>query len=151
MSEVRTVLVVDDDEEIVRAACMRLRAAGYKALKATDGSSGMAAAIADHPDLILLDVRMPKKDGLAMLSELKHRPDTKDIPVVMLSASIVDQEAGLDAGARFFIRKPYSGATLMQAVRTALAPQAKAGQANGGDATPLEEHDDDEAANSSGG
>lgn len=151
MSEARTVLVVDDDEEIVRAACMRLRAAGYKALEANDGSSGMAAAIAAHPDLILLDVRMPKKDGLTVLSELKHRPDTRHIPVVMLSASIVDQEAGLDAGARFFIRKPYSGATLMQAVRTALAPQAKADPTNGGEATPIEEHDDDEAANFSGG
>lgn len=151
MSEARTVLVVDDDEEIVRAAGMRLRAAGYKVLEANDGPSGIAAAIADQPDLILLDVRMPNKDGLEVLSELKHRPDTKRIPVVLLSASIVDQEAGLDAGARFFIRKPYSGATLMQAVRTALATGAKADQANGGNATPLEEHDDDEAANSGGG
>jgi len=151
MSEARTVLVVDDDEEIVRAACMRLRAAGYKALEANDGPSGIAAAIADQPDLILLDVRMPNKDGLEVLSELKHRPDTKRIPVVLLSASIVDQEAGLDAGARFFIRKPYSGATLMQAVRTALAIESRTDQANGGDATPLEEHDDDEAANSGGG
>jgi CheY-like chemotaxis protein len=126
MSEARTVLVVDDDEEIVRAACMRLRAAGYMALEANDGPSGVAAAVANHPDLILLDVRMPKKNGLEVLSELKHRPDTKHIPVVLLSASIVDQEAGLDAGARFFIRKPYSGATLMQAVRTALATVATA-------------------------
>ena len=116
-----TVLMVDDDDEIAHAACMRLRAAGYRTLKATDGESGVAAAVADHPDLILLDVRMPRKDGLSALSDLKRRPDTKDIPVVMLSASVVDQEAALDAGARFFIRKPYSGATLVQAVQTAIA------------------------------
>jgi DNA-binding response OmpR family regulator len=151
MSEAATVLVVDDDEEIVRAACLRLRAAGYKALEATDGQAGMAAAVADRPDLILLDVRMPKKDGLAVLAELKHRSDTKHIPVVILSASVVDQEAGLDAGARFFIRKPYSGATLMQAVRTALATQAKANHPYGGDAAPIEEHDDDETSNFGGG
>ncbi|HUY89500.1 MAG TPA: response regulator [Pirellulales bacterium] len=151
MSDPQTVLVVDDDLEIVRAACMRLRAAGYKALEATDGTSGVAAAIAARPDLILLDVRMPRKDGLAVLSELKHRADTKHIPVVMLSASIVDQEAGLDAGARFFIRKPYSGATLMQAVRAALAVQAKAEPPNGDEATPFEEHDDDVQANFGGG
>ena len=70
---------------------------------------------------------MPRKDGLAALSYLKRRSDTKDIPVIMLSASIVDQEAGLNAGARFFIRKPYSGAKLVQAVRTAIAMQAQAG------------------------
>jgi DNA-binding response OmpR family regulator len=116
--------MVDDDHEILHAACMRLRAAGYSTLEATDGESGVAAAVARHPDLILLDVRMPRKDGLAALSELKRRSDTKDIPVVMLSASIVDQGAGLDAGARFFIRKPYSGAALVKAVRAAIGMQA---------------------------
>jgi DNA-binding response OmpR family regulator len=115
--------MVDDDHEIARAACLRLRAAGYKTLQAADGESGVAAAVASHPDLILLDVRMPVKDGLSALSDLKHRSDTRGIPVVMLSASVVDQEAGLNAGARFFIRKPYSGAMLMQAVQTAIGSQ----------------------------
>ena len=124
MPEACTILMIDDDHEIARAACMRLRAAGYKTLQAADGESGVAAAVASHPDLILLDVRMPVKDGLAALSDLKHRSDTCGIPVVMLSASVVDQEAGLNAGARFFIRKPYSGATLMQAVQTAIGHHA---------------------------
>ena len=121
MPDHRTVLMVDDDHDIMRGACLRLRAAGYRTLEATDGESGIAAAVANRPDLILLDVRMPHKDGLAALSDLKRRSDTKHIPVVMLSASIVDQQASLDAGAKFFIRKPYSGATLVQAVRTAIA------------------------------
>lgn len=125
MLDRRTVLMVDDDHDIVYAACVRLRAAGYNTLEAKDGESGVAAAVAGRPDLILLDVRMPRQDGLAALAELKRRSDTKDIPVVMLSASIVDQKAGLDAGARFFIRKPYSGATLVQAVQTAIATPAK--------------------------
>jgi CheY-like chemotaxis protein len=120
MPDQSTVLMVDDDEEIVCAACLRLRAAGFRTLIAGDGEAGVAAAVANHPDAILLDVRLPRRDGLSVLSELKRRPETKGIPVVMLSASVVDQEAALDAGARFFLRKPYRGDMLVQAVQTAL-------------------------------
>ena len=120
MPEQLTVLVVDDDCEIVTAATLRLRAAGYRTQTAYDGESGVALAAGCHPDAILLDVRMPRKDGLTALKELKRRDDTKNIPVVMLSASIVDQQAALDAGARFFLKKPYGGDTLLQAISSAL-------------------------------
>jgi DNA-binding response OmpR family regulator len=120
MHDRATVLMIDDDREIVRGACLRLRADGYRMLTAGDAEAGIAAAIANHPDVILLDVRLPGQDGLAALSELKRRSETKHIPVVMLSASVVDQQAALDAGARFFLRKPYRGDMLMQAVWAAL-------------------------------
>jgi DNA-binding response OmpR family regulator len=120
MPDEATLLMVDDDREIVRGACLRLQAAGYRMLTAGDAETGIAAAVANHPDVILLDVRLPRRDGLSALSELKRRSETKQIPVVMLSASVVDQQAALDAGARFFIRKPYRGDMLVQAVRTAL-------------------------------
>jgi len=120
MPDPTTVLMVDDDEEIICAACMRLRAAGYRTLTAGDGDAALAAAVANHPDAILLDVRLPRRNGLSVLSELKRRPETTQIPVVMLSASVVDQQAALDAGARFFLRKPYCGDMLVQAVRAAL-------------------------------
>ncbi|MDZ4819495.1 MAG: response regulator [Planctomycetota bacterium] len=121
MCDSATVLMVDDDCDIVLATCMRLRGAGFQTLEAVDGAEGIAVAIASRPELILLDVRMPRQDGMSALVELKRRFDTKHIPVIMLSASIVDQEAALNAGAVFFIRKPYSGSTLVQAVRVALA------------------------------
>jgi CheY-like chemotaxis protein len=124
MPEQLTVLVVDDDCEIVMAATLRLRAAGYRAQTACDGESGVAAAAECHPDVILLDVRMPRKDGLTALGELKARRDTKDIPIVMLSASNVDQQAALDAGARFFLKKPYRGDMLVQAVAMAAEKSA---------------------------
>jgi CheY-like chemotaxis protein len=119
MPDGATVLMIDDDREIVCGACTRLRAAGYHMLMASDAESGIAAAIENRPDIIVLDVRLPRRDGLSALAELKRRPETKDIPVVMLSASVVDQQSALDAGARFFVRKPYRGDILVQAVATA--------------------------------
>jgi CheY-like chemotaxis protein len=120
MPEQLTVLVVDDDCEIVTAATLRLRAAGYGIQTANDGVSGLALAAECDPDVILLDVRMPRMGGLTVLGELKARGDTKHIPVVMLSASNVDQQAALDAGARFFLKKPYRGDMLVQAVAMAV-------------------------------
>jgi CheY-like chemotaxis protein len=120
MPELLTVLVVDDDREIVMAATLRLRAAGYRTQTAYDGESGVALAAECQPNVIVLDVRMPRMDGLTALGKLKARSETKDIPVVMLSASIVDQQSALNAGARFFLKKPYRGDVLVQAVAAAL-------------------------------
>lgn len=120
MPKSATVLIVDDDAEIVRGVSLRLAAAGYRMLTASDAESGIATAVANQPDVIVLDVRLPRRNGLSALSDLKSRPETKQIPVVMLSASVVDQQAALDTGARFFLRKPYRGDVLVQAVRTAL-------------------------------
>jgi DNA-binding response OmpR family regulator len=63
---------------------------------------------------------MPHKDGLAALCELQKREDTKHIPIVMLSASLIDQQRALDAGAAFFMTKPYAHAKLIAAVKAAL-------------------------------
>ena len=120
MPEQLTVLVVDDDSEIVAAATLRLQAAGYLTRSARDGKTGVALAAEYQPNAILLDVRMLPMDGLTALKELKKRDETKHIPVVMLSASIVDQQAALEAGARFFLKKPYLGDTLLRAVASAL-------------------------------
>jgi CheY-like chemotaxis protein len=125
MPDYGTVLMVDDDREIKQEARVRLRSAGYTLLDANDGEQGVSAAVASHPDVILMDVRMPRKDGLTALSDLKQRADTREIPVVMLSASVVDQKAALDAGARFFLKKPYRGETLIQAVQAAMATRNK--------------------------
>ena len=67
-----------------------------------------------------MDVRMPQKDGLTALDELKQKSDTRQIPVVMLSASLVDREKALDAGASYFLSKPYEGHELIKAVNAAI-------------------------------
>lgn len=114
------VLIVDDDHDITTAAGMRLRAAGYDTMTASDGEVGVATAVEAQPDAIVLDVRMPKKDGLQALDELQQNETTCKIPIVMLSASLIEQQAALDAGARFFLTKPYQGKELIAAVAAAL-------------------------------
>jgi CheY-like chemotaxis protein len=118
----RTVLIVDDDHDIVRGAVLRLHAAGYETRTAYDGQQALQLAEDEHPDGIVLDVRMPRVDGLKVLAQLHQQDCTRDIPVVMLSASLSDRQRALDAGARFFLQKPYTGATLVEALDAALAP-----------------------------
>ena len=116
MSEKKTVLLVDDDHDLVCGASARLQRAGYRTLEADNGESGVAIAAEQRPDAILLDVRMPVMDGLTALSELRNREDTKQIPVVMLSACVNTQQTALETGARFFLAKPYEGKDLVAAV-----------------------------------
>jgi CheY-like chemotaxis protein len=113
------ILVVDDDRDVLRGARLRLECAGYETFSAADGEEGVAAAVKLSPDAILLDVRMPRMDGLTALAKLRERAETRNIPVVMLSASLIDQQAALDAGARFFLSKPYQGRTLLAAIESA--------------------------------
>jgi DNA-binding response OmpR family regulator len=111
-------LLVDDDHDIVFGTSLRLRSAGFDVLVAHDGDAGLAVARDGRPDAIVLDVRMPARSGLDVLRELKGAADTRNTPVVMLSASLVDEQAALDGGARFFLRKPFESATLVRAVQT---------------------------------
>jgi CheY-like chemotaxis protein len=116
----RRVLLVDDDCDTVQSLGFRLRAAGYDVVTAGDGKQGVARALSDHPDVIILDVRMPVQDGVAALGELKQREDTRQIPVIMLSASVGDQHRTRELGARYFIQKPYDAQAVMSAVQLSL-------------------------------
>lgn len=119
MTSPRRILLVDDDHDILKGTSLRLRAAGYDTVSACDGNQGVAAAITHQPDAILMDVRMPNMDGLDALERLQQCEQTEDIPIVMLSASLVDQQAALDAGARFYLTKPYDSKTLLAAIASA--------------------------------
>jgi CheY-like chemotaxis protein len=116
----RKVLVVDDDREIVLGTTMRLEFAGYDSVTAFDGREGITVALAQRPDATVLDVRMPEMDGLAMIREMKGRPETCNIPVVMLSASLRDKRRALEAGARFFLTKPCRSTDLLEAITAAI-------------------------------
>jgi CheY-like chemotaxis protein len=121
MRDSQLILLVDDDRDIVQVASRRLQSAGFETMTEPDGARGVSSALAHRPDAIVMDVRMPCMDGITALHQLQSHDRTRDIPVVMLSASIVDRSHALDAGARFFVRKPYQGTTLVAAVRSVLS------------------------------
>lgn len=120
MIKPKRILVTDDEPDIASAACMWLQSAGFETMVARDGLECLDTTREHRPDAVVLDVRMPKEDGLTVLTKLKELPETRHIPIVMLSASLVDQQRALDTGARFFLTKPYDGHRLVAAVAAAL-------------------------------
>jgi DNA-binding response OmpR family regulator len=121
MAEAPRILLVDDDRDLVLATKVRLKSAGFQVLTAHDGEQGLASALAHRPDAILLDVRMPRMDGLCTLARLRESDATRMTPVVMLSASLLDRCKALDLGARYFLEKPYDTRTLVAAIQSAMA------------------------------
>jgi signal transduction histidine kinase len=119
-----TVLVVDDDQEVNSCLGVRLQAAGYDVLSAFDGEQGLAAAIEHHPDAVVLDLRMPNKDGLAVLQEMRCHQAIGQTPVVVLSANIRDQHRALEAGANYFVAKPYEAADVLSAIESSLSERS---------------------------
>jgi CheY-like chemotaxis protein len=116
----KKVLIVEDDVQICSGTKLRLESAGYTTCSASDGDTGVIAAREELPDLVLMDVSMPRLNGLDALARMKADRRTEGIPVVMLSASMPDQRRALDAGARFFVKKPYTSEELITAVEKAM-------------------------------
>jgi DNA-binding response OmpR family regulator len=114
------ILIVEDETPMRTALADLLSAEGYRALTAADGESGLERALAEKPDLILLDVMMPKLDGFALCAELRRLANA--VPVLMLTAKgqIEDRVTGLDAGADDYLVKPFSTDELLARVRALL-------------------------------
>jgi DNA-binding response OmpR family regulator len=115
---VTCILVVDDEPDIRRLVSFSLKRHGFEVLEATDGISGCAAAEANMPDLILMDVMMPMMNGFEASKRLKESPATRGIPILMLSAKsqAYEQEEGLESGAVEYITKPFTPAELVEQV-----------------------------------
>ena len=91
----QVILIIDDEEGSVAYASAVLREEGRTIISARDGAAGLRAARSEHPDLVILNVQMPKMDGFTLFSELRHDEATKDIPVIMLTG------VGEKTGVRF--------------------------------------------------
>ena len=115
-----TVLVVDDDPVIQKLLQVNFEMEGYNVITASDGLEGLETARREHPDAIVLDVMMPKMDGLEVARTLKADDDTKSIPIVLLSAKAqqADLQAGQDTGADEYLTKPFDPLELLQRVAT---------------------------------
>jgi HAMP domain-containing protein/CheY-like chemotaxis protein/signal transduction histidine kinase len=107
----RLLLVVEDDANFARVLLEMARERGFKAVVALRGDTGLALANRMHPDAILLDIGLPVVDGLTVLERLKHQPDTRHIPVHLLSGTD-KRQPGLRLGAISYLEKPVSKETL---------------------------------------
>jgi len=116
-----TVLVVEDDPANRALLTALLERSGYRAVTASDGPSGLAAAFEIGPDIVLLDVGLPGMDGLEICRRLRADPRTVALPVVLLTGrtTVDDVVAGLDAGADDFLAKPFHEAELLARLRSA--------------------------------
>jgi DNA-binding response OmpR family regulator len=108
---VKKVLVIDDEEDLTFFLKSNLEMRGeYEVFTAYDGQEGLVAANRHKPDLVILDVMMPKMDGFQVLERLKQQEETLNIPVIMLTAKAKsdDIDRGLTSGADFYLPKPFT-------------------------------------------
>ena len=115
----KTILVVDDEPDVLTFLKKRLEAHNYKVITASDGIEGLKKARESKPDIILLDIIMPNKDGFTMLSELRAKEETRDIPVVIISAKAESRSIfeGQYLGAVDYLIKPYDFKELLKYIK----------------------------------
>jgi DNA-binding response OmpR family regulator len=116
------ILLIDDEAEFVEMIAFRLAKSGYEVVSAYDGEEGLQKARTEHPDLIILDIWMPKKDGFQVSQELKESAETAKIPVIFLTAGTASQitDKIKAAGAADYIVKPFEAVDLMEKIKKCL-------------------------------
>ena len=116
------ILIVEDERDIADLVGFNLERAGYSVLKAHDGITGAELAVHERPDLVILDLMLPGKDGYGVFKEIRRDSRSRDIPVIMLTAraQTEDRIQGLEAGADDYLTKPFSPKELMLRVQAVL-------------------------------
>jgi len=112
------ILVIDDEPDVLMLCRLNLELAGHQVVMAESGEAGLELARSERPDLVVLDVMLPHRDGLQILSDLSSERDLADVPVILLTAKtlIEDRRAGWRAGCAEFIPKPFSPNELVETV-----------------------------------
>jgi DNA-binding response OmpR family regulator len=114
----KRILVVDDEENVVRMVKSRLESGGYEVITASDGEEGLIKARANKPDLAILDILMPKLDGGKMAETMKLNDDLKNIPIIFLTCLVEGKEVQNRhmIGGNLFLAKPFDGKELLAMV-----------------------------------
>ena len=125
----KTILIVDDEKTIVDMLVYNLQKEGYNTLEANDGEEAVNIALSQKPNLVLLDIMLPKMDGLAVCKRIRQ---SLDIPILMISAKDeeIDKILGLELGADDYITKPFSVRELMARVKANLRKAELSGKSS---------------------
>jgi len=124
MPPARTILIVDDDQEVIESLRTVLEIKNFRVLVARDGNAGLTVAERENPDLIILDMMMPKKSGFLVLEKLRSRPGGM-IPTIMITANEGSRHRAYAEflGVRDYIRKPFAVEKLMRSIEKILGEQ----------------------------
>jgi len=112
------ILIVEDEESLLKLESILLSTRGYKVTGVSDGLAALREIEQNRPDLILLDIMMPGIDGFEVCRRVKENPDTRSIPVVMLTAkkSFADQTRGVEVGADAYLTKPFKSGKIIEII-----------------------------------
>ena len=125
----RKILVVEDNPQNMKVVLMTLKPHGYTLFQATDGEEALKVAISDNPDLIIMDVQIPKMDGLEVIRKLRQMPAFSQVPIIAVTAYAMkgDEEKAREAGCDAYLTKPVNTRQLPQIVAEMLSKQGKGG------------------------
>ena len=130
MADKPRILLVDDEPSIVKMVGKRLEVEGFDVLVAVDGQDALTKAQTGHPDLIILDLMLPKLNGYEVCTMLKQDTRHQKIPIVLFTAKAQekDEKLGMECGANAYVRKPFRAQELLETIRGLLpgAPAASA-------------------------
>jgi DNA-binding response OmpR family regulator len=118
----KKILVIDDEMALQMGVAIRLQASGFEVLTASDGQEGLEKARKETPDLILLDLMLPKLDGYKVCRMLKFDANYKNIPIIMLTARAqdVDKSMGAEVGVNAYMTKPFDHRELLEKIKELL-------------------------------
>ena len=122
MADKQRILLVDDEPSIVKMVGKRLEVEGFDVAIAMDGQEGLSRAQADRPDLIVLDLMLPKLNGYEVCTMLKQDARYQRIPIILFTAKAQekDEKLGMECGADAYVRKPFRAQELLDKIRTLL-------------------------------
>lgn len=118
----KTIVVVEDEQDILELLEFHLEQEGFKTITEMDGAKAMDVIVQEHPDLVILDIMLPGMTGTEVCKELKQKKETRDIPIIILTAKAeeIDRVVGFELGAEDYVTKPFSPRELILRVKAIL-------------------------------